>query len=211
MRCLIHTLHEWQDFAGAIIGGLLGVLGALIVAGSLINRERRSAARMLMQDLLGVTGMVYGLTYKGKASLATVGPDTLSRNMAFYRYSLSPLFEAQMAIIFGSWDRTLAGLLIGFRQCYAAVESHMRRIERTALTPDNPPDIRERTALPNTLQEAYDYARAALYLLPLQEMGLPQRLRERFRRQFKPTQEDKDSAALIQRLMNPAPKAEPPA
>ena len=34
MRGLIRTLHEWQDFAGAIIGGLLGVAAAIIVARS---------------------------------------------------------------------------------------------------------------------------------------------------------------------------------
>jgi hypothetical protein len=208
MLCWLHKLHDWQDLAGAIIGGLLGVLGALIVARSLIGRERRSAARMVMQDLLGVTGMVYGLTYRGQAPLATVGPETLTRNMVFHRYSLSPLFEAQMAIIFGSWDRVLAGLLVGFRQCYATVESHMRKIEQVRLTPDSPPAVREQNALPGTLQEAYDYARAALYLLELQEMGVWRRFRERLRRRFRSTEQDIDARALIERLTHPHEPAE---
>jgi hypothetical protein len=134
VTCFLAELHRWQDLAGAIIGGLLGVIGALIVARSLISRERRAAARMLMQDLLGITGMVYGLTHKGKAALAIIGPEALARNMAFHRHNLSPLFESHMAIVFGSWDRILAGLLVGFRQCYAAVENFMQRIERSQTT-----------------------------------------------------------------------------
>jgi hypothetical protein len=113
-----------------------------------------------------------------------------------------------MAVIFGSWDRTLAGLLVGFRQCYVAVVSHMHRIEgATGRTPDDPPAVRERTALPSALQEAYDYARAALYLLELQEMGLVRRTRERWRRRFRSSEDDNANAALIQRLMKPAPES----
>jgi len=36
VHSLIHTVHDWQDLLGALLGGLLGVLGAAIVARSLI-------------------------------------------------------------------------------------------------------------------------------------------------------------------------------
>jgi len=50
MLAWLRKLHDWQDLVGAIIGGLLGVFGALIVAHSVTSRERRSASRMLQRD-----------------------------------------------------------------------------------------------------------------------------------------------------------------
>ncbi|WP_158760123.1 hypothetical protein [Paraburkholderia acidiphila] len=48
---LIATLHDWQDLAGAIIGGLMGVIGALIVAGRGTRRERRIAASTVFPEI----------------------------------------------------------------------------------------------------------------------------------------------------------------
>jgi hypothetical protein len=196
---LMNTLHDWQDLAGAIIGGLLGVIGALIVADSARNRERRNASRMLQRDLLNVTGMVHGLTYQRKVTLATLDPDRLVADVSFYRHSLSPLFEAQMAIIIGT-DTGLAGLLIGFQKAYSVVESHLRQIER-ARTEVSPLTERARKGLPRMLQSADDYAQAALYLLPLQELGTFRRVYERLRRRFFPTPEDTTAQELVSRKL----------
>jgi hypothetical protein len=206
LSCFIHTLHEWQELAGAIIGGLLGVVGALIVARSVINRERRNASRMLQRDLLNVTAMVRSLTYQRKVTIATLDPDRLAADLLFYRHHLSPLFEEQMAIIIGS-DTRLAGLLIGFHQAYTAVESHLRQIERAELSPSLRTD-RARESLPRRLQFADDYAQAALYLLPLQELGTFSRVRERIRRRFFRTLEDASEQQLVTRMsgVQTAPK-----
>lgn len=208
MCCFLHILDHWQTLVGAITGGLLGVTGAFIVARSASNRERRNASRMLQRDLLNVTGMVYGLTYQRKVTLQTVGPDALARNLTFYRYQLSPLFEAQMVVIIGT-DYTLAGLLVGFHQSYAAVDAHMRQVERPP--PDDPAARRARIALPRMLTFADEYARAALYLLPLQEFGAFRRARERFRRRFRPSNEDRIEQALVARMSAPQPEQAPPA
>jgi hypothetical protein len=199
MHCLIHTLREWQELVGATLGGLLGVFGALIVAGSVKNRELRTASRMLQKDLLNVTGMVYSLTSHRKTTLDSLDPEKLATDLAFFHHHLSPMFEGQMAVILGA-DRFVAGLLIGFHQSYSTLESHVRKIEdalrRNLVIPE-----RERDALPRTLQLADNYAKGSIYVLQPHEMGLIGRLRDRFRRRFRPSQEDSDMAALVQRLM----------
>jgi hypothetical protein len=193
----IEKLHDWQDFAGAIIGGGLGVIGALIVAQGVSDRELRTASRMLQRDLLNVRGMVYSLTYHRKVTLDALDPKLLASNLVFYRYRLSPLFEGQMAIVTGV-DRMAADMLIGFHQSYAGFENHMQKIER----PDEPISHRAFDAMPGALAMADDYAEAAIYLCQLHEMKLTRRAWERFRRQFFRDQHDKDSAALIERLVN---------
>jgi hypothetical protein len=198
MRQLLCVLHNWQDLSGAIIGGLLGVIGALIVARSALSRERRNASRMLQRDLINVTGMVNSLTHHRKIGLPEVGPDTLARHLKFYRYQLSPMFEAQMVIVVGI-DVLLAGLLIGFHQSYDAVESHMRKIEGL---PQSDPDFeRAREALVGVLQYTDNYANAALYLLPLLEMGIARRVVERIRRLCRPTDSDKAMQKLVEKMV----------
>jgi pilus assembly protein TadC len=58
----IQLFARWQELAGAVIGGLLGVIGTLIVAREVRNRERRNASRMLQHDLPSVTDTVSCLT-----------------------------------------------------------------------------------------------------------------------------------------------------
>jgi hypothetical protein len=200
MLSIIRVLREWQDLIGAIIGGMLGVFGALIVARGLTGRERRSASRMLQKDLFGVEAMVSALTHGRKVSLDTLG-EQLILKLAFNRIHLSTMFEAQMSIIFGS-DRALAGLLAGFHQYYSSVEYYMGNIERarTVPVPDPAAAANERGRVPAVLRGADEYARAALYLLFLEEMGIWRRVCERARRRWRATQEDKDSQALIDRL-----------
>ncbi|QGZ61659.1 hypothetical protein [Paraburkholderia acidisoli] len=50
----IATLHDWQDLAGAVIGGLMGVTGALIVAARATRRERRIAASTVLPEVMSL-------------------------------------------------------------------------------------------------------------------------------------------------------------
>src|SRR5487761_1429010 len=156
---VVQALDRWQELSGAIIGGGLGVIGALIVAREALNRERRNASRMLQHDLLGITDAVSCLTYRRGVTLETVGAKKIAEDLGFYCPKLSPLFEAQMAAISGL-DVRLAVLLSGFHAAYAAVDSHVRTVQHSGI--GTPNWVRASEALPGVLQFADDYARAAL-------------------------------------------------
>jgi hypothetical protein len=203
----VKLLDHWQELLGAIIGGLLGVVGALLVAHDASNREHRNASRMLQRDLLNVSsGMIYGLTYHRKVTLETVGAQTLARNLSFYQRRLSPLFEAQMAVMIGP-DTVLAGLLTGFHSTYSAVESHLN----TYLNAGIGTQLQERAGrqLVRSLKFADEYAQAALYLLPLHELGSIHRAVRRLRRRVFSTSYDRAEQALVARMSSIHPDAEP--
>lgn len=190
-------LHHWQELSGAIIGGFMGVAGALIVAREALNRERRNASRMLQHDLLGITDAVSCLTYRRRVTLETVGTKKIAQDLSFYCPKLSPLFEVQMATISGI-DVRLAALLSGFHTAYSAVESHVRTVQHSGI--GTAPWARASEALPGVFQFADDYARAALYLLPLHEMGAIRRLYWRLRRWAWPDSDDKIMRPLVKRM-----------
>jgi len=201
MYSLLRSLYHWQDMLGAIIGGLLGVIGALIVSHGLLRRELRTASRMLQRDLLNVVGMVYALTGHRKVPIAAKEGAELADELVFYRHLLSPLFEEQMAIVIGE-SRPVAGLLIGFHQTYSAFEFHMRKIDRIKRDGGALGGNREVAALPRTLDMADWYAQACLYLVTLLEMGIARRWREALRRQLRPTDEDRRLQKAVKQLLS---------
>ncbi len=190
-------LHRWQDLSGAVIGSMLGAGGALIVAHGVLSRERRNASRMLQHDLLGVTDAVSRLTYSRTVTLETVGAETIAEDLSFYRPELSPLFDTQMAVISGT-NLRLATLLSGFRTAHSALASRAQNVQRTG--PNAPWGIPARVDLIATLQSADDYARAALYLLPLQELGAIRRAYWHLCRRAWPNADDKTLQQLVKRM-----------
>ncbi|MDN8037878.1 hypothetical protein [Burkholderia vietnamiensis] len=72
----LDLLDHWQTLIGATAGGLLGVAGAWIVAGSARGRERRVAAGMVLPDLQQLTGAGMSLAQAAEASpqVANVDP-----------------------------------------------------------------------------------------------------------------------------------------
>lgn len=51
---MIEFLDKWQTLIGAAVGGLIGLLAALIVAHDARYREERSAAMLISVDLTSV-------------------------------------------------------------------------------------------------------------------------------------------------------------
>lgn len=203
MISVVEFLHRWQDLSGAIVGGLLGVIGALIVARGVLNRERRSASRMLQSDLLNVTGMIYGLTYRRTVTLETVGATKLAKDLSFFQHHLSPLFEVHLAVMIGV-DTQLAGLLVGFYATYSAVEKHAHTFMHSGIGTED--YNRAERELPRALKLADDYAQATLYLLPIHETGALRRTAMRLRRRFIPMQSEKIGKALVKQLSEPSPE-----
>ncbi|CAD6562653.1 hypothetical protein ACFQ3P_38565 [Paraburkholderia sabiae] len=65
---LVAFLEKWQDLTGAIIGGLLGVIGALIVARSATRRERKIAATMVLPEVQSFEAAQMGIAKHLKVS-----------------------------------------------------------------------------------------------------------------------------------------------
>jgi hypothetical protein len=58
---LARWTDHWQTLAGAVIGGLLGVVAALVVAAMAARRERRIAAGMLLPEVQQLAAAQQGL------------------------------------------------------------------------------------------------------------------------------------------------------
>jgi hypothetical protein len=58
---LVAFLDRWQTLMGAAVGGIMGVVGALIVASRATRRERRIAAGALLPELMSFRGAQEGL------------------------------------------------------------------------------------------------------------------------------------------------------
>lgn len=52
VESLVSFLRDWKEVVGAVIGGVLGVLGAMVVARDARNREDRAAALAVMAPLV---------------------------------------------------------------------------------------------------------------------------------------------------------------
>ncbi|UXZ65384.1 hypothetical protein NUJ28_29490 (plasmid) [Burkholderia multivorans] len=72
----LDLVDHWQTLIGATVGGLLGVAGAWIVAGSARSRERRVAAGMVLPDLQQLTAAGMRLAHDSEVSpnVANVDP-----------------------------------------------------------------------------------------------------------------------------------------
>ena len=55
---LVKWLNHWQDLVGAIIGGLMGIVGAFIVAYAQKRREENAAAMLLSSDFTAFVGSI---------------------------------------------------------------------------------------------------------------------------------------------------------
>lgn len=200
MSCLLQTLHHWQDLIGASIAGFLGVVGALVVAQSALNRERRNASRMLNRDLYGAVQMVNRPTDRGEGAASSIDPDTLGESLAYSCYQLSPLFETQMAVVIAI-DATMAAFLVRFREALSEVEN-AARIYREANGGVTPDTLRAREVLPFALERARNYAVITLRLIRPFEVGVVRRTLIRLQQSLFPTEQDKQLKKQIERYLN---------
>ena len=61
---VVGALDHWQTLIGALAGGLLGVVGALVVARMIGRRDRRIAAAMVLPDLQQLTASYEALALR---------------------------------------------------------------------------------------------------------------------------------------------------
>ena len=125
----VEFLCKWQTLLGAAIGGIIGLLSALIVAHSVRRRDEVSAAMVLVANLVKVVAAFQTLLSKSESE--SVDTDTyhrwLSEKLAKFRPSLSPMFEASVARIMPVSGK-LASHLELFCIIYSDVEIILERI-----------------------------------------------------------------------------------
>jgi hypothetical protein len=133
MHNLICFLERWQDLAGALLGGLVGLVAAYVVAWDVAGREKRRAALLLIADL-----MPYKATATNLKALATEQqvpesdyPIWVSEKLHWRRPHLSPLFDSYFAYVL-EVDAALAAHLTMFRVIQSSMEDHLQRIEQDA-------------------------------------------------------------------------------
>ena len=126
---LIEWLYKWQTLLGAAIGGIIGLLSALIVAHSARRREETSAAMVLVGNLVKVVAAFQTLLKKseGEGVPADKHHRWLAEKLAKFRSPLSPMFEASVARIMPV-NRKLASHLELFSTIYSDVEKILERI-----------------------------------------------------------------------------------
>ena len=126
MDCFLNLLAKWQGFIGPLIGaltgGIIGLLSALLVARDARKREERSAARLLYGDLERIKNSYakFSNTYK-TGEFIEIGKEMsqLIENLLAYKPSLSPLFESSMAQV-GTIDKDFSEQLrLVYEKCHA--------------------------------------------------------------------------------------------
>jgi hypothetical protein len=204
----ISNLMQWQDLAGGIIGGLMGVVGAWIVAGSFSLRERRSAARLLTVDVYHAVWVhkrvmrEYEKIRTGRAAMGleeTSFRDWLPQLLQIYTYRLSPVFEEQTLLLLyrGGW---LAWHLRNFVAIYTEMAEHLALVT-TPRTPALNQSLLEgvKRTLETNFEMSYEAARCAGYYLGPEQRTFVPALWFRVRRRWWPTEEQQEAAAILQR------------
>ena len=130
---MISFFQKWQTLIGAFIGGILGLLAALIVARDARRREERAAAMLLITDLhnIKIASEILNEIIKRKEPLgeekARFIADMLSKDTG--GLSLSPLFDSSMARVV-SLDYYLGAHLGLFRRIFTRLDAALAEIRR---------------------------------------------------------------------------------
>ncbi len=129
MQELICFLEKWQTLMGAFIGGIVGLLAALLVARDARRREERAAAMLLVGDLAEVRNAseVLREMSEKKDMVSEEKARWITAALVKGRPSLSPMFESSMARII-SVDKYLAAHLILFKKIFMGAEARLTEL-----------------------------------------------------------------------------------
>lgn len=130
MQELICYLEKWQTLIGAFIGGIVGLLAALLVARDARKREQRAAAMLLVGDLAEVrtaSEVLREMSEKKDMSADDKGARWITNMLLKRRPSLSPLFESSMVRIM-SVDDHLAAHLILFKKIFRSADARLTEL-----------------------------------------------------------------------------------
>jgi hypothetical protein len=128
---LVDALKEWQSLVGAVIGAIVALSVAFIVAQMARRREDLSAAMIACGSLVSVRAAHSTLTEIATRDKVADGdyPMWIAGRLASSRPALSPLFEGCIAKLMPI-DVNLAAHLDLFGTVYRSTEHHIDRVVR---------------------------------------------------------------------------------
>lgn len=180
MGLILSTLKEWQSLAGAIIGAFASLSVAFLVVYINSRRENKSAAMILLGNLVNVRGShaVLGELAKKASVSETDYPMWLAGRLVSSRQKVSPLFEGCLARLMPVDAHSAAHLEL-FSIVYHSVEHHLDKLahdmlyfqEHGKLLRDEGDTMADAKIIEQGLAKAARYAECAEYLLSILVLG----------------------------------------
>ncbi len=127
---IVEFLDHWQTLVGAMLGGLVGLWAALIVARAQTRRDLRAAAYMLSSELTSISAIWTALREAASKNgvAAEQFPMWATERLAHTRPRLSPKFDSYLVRLMGV-DTPLAAHLDLFGKIYATIDDVLPQIE----------------------------------------------------------------------------------
>lgn len=133
MTEIVAFVDHWQTFIGAVLGGMFALGTALVVAASASRTARRTAAAVLMVDILSILRVSEYLEALAKEDGVEESkyPLWVSKKLIWRRPQLASSYDAHAANLVGVHEGLSAHLSL-LKMVYSGLEDHLARIERDA-------------------------------------------------------------------------------
>jgi len=130
MTELVDIFDHWQTLIGSILGGVFALATALIVASSAVRMARRTAAALLIVDLLSIVDVAKSLECLAKEDGIEKNkyPLWVSEKLNWRRPRLSSSYDAHVANLVGVHEGLSAHLSL-LKMVYFSLDDHLARIE----------------------------------------------------------------------------------
>jgi len=208
MESLIDFLNRWQTLIGSIIGGVVGLLAASLVAYQQRRRDEDACATLLLGDLTIFREAVSVIIENQRESDTDKGRIIIAHRLVMLRPTISPMFDASMVRVI-SVDGKLAAHLHSFKMLYSGIMQILDRLalqfskEDLSVLVDNVYIKADANKLAQGIGLSIKQAECATYFL--KELFLRRcvswiRLTLPIRRRFYPTAEDKRSETLLREV-----------
>ena len=133
MTELVAIINHWQTLIGSILGGVFALTTALVVASSAVRTARRTAAALLIVDLLSIVRVAEYLESLAKEDGVEEKkyPLWVSEKLNWRRPRLSSSYDAHAANLVGVHEGLSAHLSL-LKMVYSSLDDHLARIESDA-------------------------------------------------------------------------------
>ncbi len=208
MNEFVSFVHRWQTLIGALMGGIFALATAFVVAGSVIRRAQRTAAALLIVDLLSILRVSEYLKSLAREQSVeeTKYPLWVSEKLSWRRPKLTSTYDSHAANLVGVEDALSAHLSL-LKMVYSTLEEHLARIEadiedrRTKSSLRTPRSLQatevDASSVASALTLAGVHATCAAHLLEQLVLSRVPRTLNRIRMYFYPTEVELKSKKLL--------------